>query len=171
MPPFKDENIFIIAPGSQTTLAQLGLPESFTPASHRFPTRMFQAPDGKTFEPYKIISRKKEKVEGTDTAMGGTTDGELQEVEEEEELVEYPEDDEGAIWPLKGTRFQSPTLAAYVLTSCRGSNRQHASLLRLPSIYSRHFLPWTTYANYADCATGLDRKRSRGPYTIHVRKV
>jgi actin-related protein 9 len=95
MPPFRDEHILIIAPGSQTTLAQLGLPESFTPASHRFTTRMFEAPDGKTFEPYKIRSRKKETVANGDVEMTGSN-------EDEEELVEFPEDDEGAIYPLKG---------------------------------------------------------------------
>jgi actin-related protein 9 len=103
MPPFKDEHILIIAPGSQTTLAQLGLPESFTPASHRFPTRMFPAPDGKTYEPYKIRSRKKEPViNGADVEMGGT--GEATEGDDQE-LVELPEDDEGAIYPLKGKSF------------------------------------------------------------------
>lgn len=95
MPPFRDEHILIIAPGSQTTLAQLGLPESFTPASHRFTTRMFEAPDGKTYEPYMIRSRKKEVVTNGDVEMAGSN-------EEEEELVEFPEDDEGAIYPLKG---------------------------------------------------------------------
>lgn len=99
MPPFRDENILIIAPGSQTTLAQFGLPESFTPASHKFPTRVFPAPDGKTFEPYKINARKKENVINGDVEMGEAAEG-----EEEEELVEEPEDDEGAIWPLKGMR-------------------------------------------------------------------
>ena len=100
MPPFKDEHILIIAPGSQTTLAQLGLPESFTPASHRLPTRMFLSPDGKTYEPYKIRSQKKEPVvtNGEDTSMGGVD----KDKEEEEELIEDPEDEEGAIYPLKG---------------------------------------------------------------------
>ncbi|OJD21446.1 hypothetical protein ACJ73_07215 [Blastomyces percursus] len=54
MPAFKDEHILIIAPGSQTTLAQLGLPESFTPAKFRFPTRMFPAKKKGEWEPYKI---------------------------------------------------------------------------------------------------------------------
>ncbi|OAX77511.1 hypothetical protein ACJ72_08190, partial [Emergomyces africanus] len=54
MPAFKDEHILIIAPGSQTTLAQLGLPESFTPAKFRFPTRMFPADKKGEWEPYKI---------------------------------------------------------------------------------------------------------------------
>ncbi len=116
MPPFRDEHILILAPGSQTTLAQLGLPESFTPASHRFPTRVFPAPDGKTFEPYKIRAVKKardvemggvEKVEGEGEGEGGE--------EEEEELVEYPEDEEGAIWPLKGI----PPAQGYIYTYLR----------------------------------------------------
>ena len=106
MPPFKDENILIIAPGSQTTLAQLGLPESFTPASHRFSSRVFPTPDGKSFEPHKIKSRKKiatsngeakiepdTKMEDTKTETGG----------DEFEEFEDPEDEEGAIYPLKGT--------------------------------------------------------------------
>ncbi|KAH8667504.1 hypothetical protein BGZ60DRAFT_452194 [Tricladium varicosporioides] len=108
MPPFRDEHILIIAPGTQTTLAQLGLPESFTPAANRFPTRMFLAPDGKSYEPYKVCSQKKEKAvangEGADVEMAGTTE-EPKVEEDEEELVEYPEDDEGAIWPLKEGRI------------------------------------------------------------------
>lgn len=101
MPPFRDEHILIISPGSQTTLAQLGLPESFTPASHRFATRMFPAPDGKSWEPYKIKTRKKEKINtaGADVKMVGGDGGE----EDEEELIELPEDEEGAVWPLKGS--------------------------------------------------------------------
>ncbi|PYH93131.1 chromatin remodeling complex subunit [Aspergillus ellipticus CBS 707.79] len=68
MPPFKDEHILIIAPGSQVTLAQLGLPESFTPARYRFATRMFPAEKTGEYEPYKIRERRQEvKVSnGTD---------------------------------------------------------------------------------------------------------
>ena len=98
MPPFKDENILIIAPGSQTTLAQLGLPESFTPPTHRFPSRMFPAPDGKTYEPYKIQARKKAVAGDGDVDMEGTEAN----ADEEEELLENPDDGEGAIYPLKG---------------------------------------------------------------------
>ena len=100
MPPFKDEHILLIAPGSQTTLAQLGLPESFTPAALRLPTRMFPSPDGNTYEPYKIRSRKK-IINGGDVEMSGV---ESRPAEDEEELVELPDDDEGAIYPLKGMR-------------------------------------------------------------------
>ncbi|KAE8417948.1 actin-domain-containing protein [Aspergillus pseudocaelatus] len=68
MPPFKDEHILIIAPGSQVTLAQLGLPESFTPARFRFPTRMFPAEKKGEYEPYKIRERRQEEKpsNGTD---------------------------------------------------------------------------------------------------------
>jgi len=120
MPPFRDEHILIIAPGSQTTLAQLGLPESFTPASHRFATRMFPSPDGKTYEPYKIRSRKKEGISnGGDVEMGGTGGSKLD--EDEEELIELPDDDEGAIYPLKGMRTFS-NCNAPPLTVRRGTN-------------------------------------------------
>jgi len=61
---------------------------------------MFLSPDGKTYEPYKIRSQKKEPVvtNGEDTSMGGVD----KDKEEEEELIEDPEDEEGAIYPLKG---------------------------------------------------------------------
>lgn len=96
MPPFRDEHILIIAPGSQTTLAQLGLPESFTPAQHRFATRMFPAPDGKTWEPVKVKSVVKEKDGAGDSEMkeGDGGDG--------EEEVEEVDSEEGAVWPLVG---------------------------------------------------------------------
>ncbi|RKF59345.1 putative chromatin remodeling complex subunit [Erysiphe neolycopersici] len=100
MPPFKDEHILIIVPGSQTTLAQLGLPESFTTPSHRFPTRMFLAPDRKTWEPHKICERPKEPSDGN-VAMSGTSE------ERETEFVEYPDQHEGAIWPIKEGRIEN----------------------------------------------------------------
>ncbi|QSZ31049.1 hypothetical protein DSL72_000610 [Monilinia vaccinii-corymbosi] len=114
MPPFKDEHILIIAPGSQTTLAQLGLPESFTPPQRRFPTRMFLAPDGKSYEPYKIRPKKKDAAA---TANGDTKAGGVKEdkADEEEELEEVPEDDEGAIWPLKEGRIENlPAFCAFL---------------------------------------------------------
>ncbi|KAJ5885370.1 hypothetical protein N7495_009880 [Penicillium taxi] len=55
-----DEHILLIAPGSQMTLAQLGLPEQFTPAQFRFPTRMFPAQNAGEFEPYKVRERRRE---------------------------------------------------------------------------------------------------------------
>lgn len=98
----------MIAPGSQTTLAQLGLPESFTPASHRFPTRVFLAPDGKSYEPYRVVAKKKEKNQGGNgkgDGEGGVSSEVGAAAEETEELIEYPDDDEGAIWPIKGVFY------------------------------------------------------------------
>lgn len=40
------------------TLAQLGLPETFTPARFRFPTRMFPAQKKGEYEPYQIRERR-----------------------------------------------------------------------------------------------------------------
>lgn len=55
---------------------------------------MFPTEDGKQYEPHRIKLVKKESTTNGDVSMNGT---------EEEELVEDPEDDEGATWPLKGT--------------------------------------------------------------------
>ncbi|OAP60455.1 hypothetical protein AYL99_05457 [Fonsecaea erecta] len=57
MPPFRDEHVLIIAPGSQITAAQLGLPESFTPPKYRFPTRMFPGANPGEWEPVKIRTK------------------------------------------------------------------------------------------------------------------
>ncbi|ESZ90152.1 putative SWI/SNF and RSC complexes subunit arp9 [Sclerotinia borealis F-4128] len=114
MPPFKDEHILIIAPGSQTTLAQLGLPESFTPPQRRFPTRMFLAPDKKTYEPYRIRPKKKDApaTANVDTEMGGIKEDKA---DGEEDLEEVPEDDGGAIWPLKEGRIENlPAFCAFL---------------------------------------------------------
>ncbi|RDL31411.1 uncharacterized protein BP5553_09620 [Venustampulla echinocandica] len=101
-PQFREEHILMIAPGSKTTLAQLGLPDSYTPASHRFPTRVFLAPDGKTYEPYRVVAKKKE----TEQRENGNGAGEVVgAAEEDEELIEYPDDDEGAIWPIEAGRI------------------------------------------------------------------
>jgi actin-related protein 9 len=103
MPPFKDEHILIIAPGSQTTLAQLGLPESFTPAQHRFRSRVFLSEDGKTYDPHKLVKKAKEEVaDGEDVDMDGTGG--------EDVYIEDPNDEEGAIWPLKGLTNRIPSL-------------------------------------------------------------
>ncbi|CAG8974802.1 hypothetical protein HYALB_00000415 [Hymenoscyphus albidus] len=81
MPPYKDDQLWTIVPGSYTTQVQVKLPESLAPAEHNIPTRMFLAPDGKTYEPYRV----KENDAG--------------------ELIEYPDDGEGAIRPLKGGKI------------------------------------------------------------------
>ncbi|KAL8671771.1 MAG: hypothetical protein Q9168_003742 [Polycauliona sp. 1 TL-2023] len=114
MPPFKDEHILVIAPGSQTTLAQLGLPESFTPAQLRVSTRMFPAEKKGEWEPLKVHERKitKHKQDAApepadgDTAMGGT-DGETDPIVVEEEDTYFEEDpttEEGAVYPIREGR-------------------------------------------------------------------
>lgn len=57
---------------------------------------------------------------GADVNMSGTR--EVKAEEEEEELIEDPEDDEGAIYPLKGISIMLGALLQW-LTKRRGSNR------------------------------------------------
>ena len=106
MPPLQ-----LIAPGSQITLAQLGLPESFTPARLRVPTRMFPAEKEGEYEPIKVREKKSTKppqVENAPAAadvqmtdVNGEADG--KEKEQEEDEIQYEEDptsDDGAIYPI-----------------------------------------------------------------------
>ena len=96
----------IISPGSQTTLAQLGLPESFTPARYRLRSRMFQAEKDGEYEAVKI--RRKEKTRQSRPAQDSAlTNGEEHDGEKEEEEPEWEEDrvsEEGAIWPIQDGR-------------------------------------------------------------------
>ncbi|KAL2140220.1 hypothetical protein VTI28DRAFT_4068 [Corynascus sepedonium] len=64
---WREEQVLVICPGSQTTLAQLGCNE-LTPPAHRFPTRMFRDPDsgegsssgsGDNWRPYHTFKRRK----------------------------------------------------------------------------------------------------------------
>ncbi|GAB1213991.1 hypothetical protein ATERTT37_003147 [Aspergillus terreus] len=89
MPPFKDEHILIIAPGSQVTLAQLGLPESFTPARFRFPTRMFPAEKKGEYEPYKV--RERRQVVNPPTTTNGTNTSQKEDVEMKDAEPAAPE--------------------------------------------------------------------------------
>ena len=60
----------IVAPGSQITAAQLGLPESFTPPKYRFPTRMFPGANPGEWEPIKIrpkVTTRPKPVDVVDT--------------------------------------------------------------------------------------------------------
>lgn len=97
----------MIAPGSETTLAQLGLPESFTPARVRIRSRMFPAEKEGEFEPYKIRRRQDKPVEKPAAQEGDaqsegkpTADGDDEIVWEEDRLSE-----EGAIWPIQDGRI------------------------------------------------------------------
>ena len=106
----------LISPGSRTTLAQLGLPESFAPARLRVSTRMFPAEKKGEWEPLKVREKKVTKVsppevkgdgDPSETQMNGangTAPDVLTKAEEAEEETLYEEDpttEDGAIFPLQ----------------------------------------------------------------------
>jgi len=110
----------LIIPGSQTTLAQLGLPESFTPARLRISTRMFPAERKGEWEVLKVRERKITKSH-THNEVDGQTNGDVpmgegveeqakaeaktEIVDEEETLYEEdPTTEEGAVWPIRNGR-------------------------------------------------------------------
>lgn len=105
----------IIVPGSQTTLAQLGLPESFTPARLRLPSHMFPAEKKGEWEPVKVRLKSPRNTDGheahgkvnTDTAMVETNGAGDDTVDLEEEVLyeEDPTTDEGAVWPIRAGRI------------------------------------------------------------------
>ncbi len=83
---WREEQVLIICPGSQTTLAQLGCNE-LTPPAHRFPTRMFRDEDSDDWRPFRTYKRKKEGGAAGDDAW---------------EYVEDVESAEGAVYPIQG---------------------------------------------------------------------
>ncbi|AEO70884.1 uncharacterized protein THITE_2122726, partial [Thermothielavioides terrestris NRRL 8126] len=87
---WREEQVLVICPGSQTTLAQLGCNE-LTPPAHRFPTRMFKDPDSDDWRPYHTYKRKKE---------GATAEG-----EDAWEYVEDTDSVEGAVYPIQAGRI------------------------------------------------------------------
>ncbi|KAJ9621218.1 Actin-like protein arp9 (SWI/SNF complex component arp9) [Taxawa tesnikishii (nom. ined.)] len=102
MPPFKDEQILIIAPGSKTCLAQLGLPESFTPARVRIRSCMFQAEKDGQYEPHKIRRRAKASANGAQETKPQAND------DDDDDGYTYEEDfisEDGAIWPMVAGRI------------------------------------------------------------------
>ncbi|PSN72101.1 hypothetical protein BS50DRAFT_569656 [Corynespora cassiicola Philippines] len=106
MPPFKDEQIIIIAPGSETTVAQLGLPESFTPARLRVRSRMFPAEKEGEWEPYKVRRRQDKPEQANGSAQ--PTDGDATAAPADDDEVLYEEDrvsEEGAVWPIQEGRI------------------------------------------------------------------
>ena len=83
---WREEQVLIICPGSQTTMAQLGCHE-LTPPAHRIPTRMFRDPETKEWRPYHTYKRKK---------AGATGDG-----EDDFEWVEDRDSTVGAVYPME----------------------------------------------------------------------
>ncbi|CAK7197894.1 Actin-like protein arp9 [Sporothrix eucalyptigena] len=96
MNKFKEEQILIICPGSQTTMAQLGCGE-LTPPALRIPTRMFRDEETGEWRPYRTWKRKKQQK-----LLTATSNGAAGAEEDEWEYVEDPESSEGAVYPLEG---------------------------------------------------------------------
>jgi actin-related protein 9 len=122
----------LIAPGSELTLAQLGLPEPYSPAKVRIATRMFPAEKAGEYEPHRIRKITKSSTSNTtpttipgasgqplkeDVVMKdagasapreGTAEGaEKAETEPAQEVL-YEEDvmsDEGAVYPIRDGRI------------------------------------------------------------------
>lgn len=91
---FREEQVLVICPGSQTTLAQMGVAE-LSPPTHRFPTRMFPDPEkSNSYLPNHTYKRKKPKPTGEDHPR-----------EDEWEWVEDSDSTEGAIYPIVGEIF------------------------------------------------------------------
>lgn len=105
----------MIVPGSQTTLAQLGLPESFTPARLRLPSLMFPAEKKGEWEPVKVRLKPSKNTDehephakpNADTAMveANAAGDDIVELEEEVLYEEDPTTDEGAVWPIQAGRI------------------------------------------------------------------
>lgn len=100
---WREEQVLIICPGSQTTLAQLGCNELTLPA-HRFPTRMFRDEDSDDWRPFRTYKRKKEGEAAGDDGW---------------ERVEDVESAEGAVYPIQGV-FVSPSLSFSLSFFCNG---------------------------------------------------
>lgn len=102
---WREEQVLVLCPGSQTTLAQLGCNE-LTPPAHRFPTRMFRDSESTEdyWRPYHTYRRKKDG--SGDNSSGGGLGGEGGkgdgEGEGEWEYVEDVDSVEGAVYPIQG---------------------------------------------------------------------
>ncbi|AEO60575.1 hypothetical protein MYCTH_2309899 [Thermothelomyces thermophilus ATCC 42464] len=112
---WREDQVLIICPGSQTTLAQLGCNE-LTPPAHRFPTRMFRDVDSDNWRPYHTYKRRKggdggakKEEEGDKAAAGGQEEGAAEGAaggeEEEWEYVEDVDSVEGAVYPIQAGRI------------------------------------------------------------------
>ncbi|KAI0974411.1 putative chromatin remodeling complex subunit [Xylaria arbuscula] len=101
---WREDQVLVICPGSQTTMAQLGCSE-LTPPAHRIATRMFKDEESDEYRPYYTFKRKKadktDKTNKTETAApaDGPNDDDKLEVVEDRDSVE------GAIYPIQGGRI------------------------------------------------------------------
>jgi actin-related protein 9 len=91
---WREEQVLVICPGSQTTMAQLGCSE-LTPPANRIPTRMFKDADSGEYLPFHTFKRKK----------GGDGSASKADDEDEYEYVEDRDSVEGAVYPIVGGRI------------------------------------------------------------------
>ena len=94
---WREEQILIVCPGSQTTMAQLGCGE-LTPPAHRFPTRMFKDEESELWRPYH--TEKRRKALPASSGDGGQGQVTKTSAEDEWEYVEDVDSGEGAVYPL-----------------------------------------------------------------------
>lgn len=107
---WREDQVLVICPGSQTTMAQLGCSE-LTPPAHRIPTRMFKDQDGEGYRPYHTYKRKKADKAGTTASA----DGAKEKKEDEWEYVEDRDSLEGVIYPMQGGRIVNmPAFLAFL---------------------------------------------------------
>jgi actin-related protein 9 len=104
-------------PGSETTLAQLGLPETFTPPKWKFPTRMFPGDKEGEYTPMKIVQVTK-TTENAPVSSNGGGDYEMTDVAPEATTLETsyvddPLDTSDAVYPMiAGSIVNYPCLFA-----------------------------------------------------------
>ena len=92
---WKEEQILIICPGSQTTMAQLGCGELTLPAM-RVPTRMFQDEETGEWRPNHVEKRRRITANGASNGVT-TANG-----DDQWEYIEDPDSTEGATYPIQG---------------------------------------------------------------------
>ena len=89
---FREDQVLVICPGSQTTMAQMGVGE-LSPPTHRFPTRMFPDPENPgNYLPNHTYKCRKPSQAGSETINDAG--------EDEYEWVEDPDSSEGAVYPI-----------------------------------------------------------------------
>lgn len=125
----------MISPGSQVTLAQLGLPESFTPAKLRLASRMFPALEPGTWTWTKVReAREGEKDRLLATVMArqddddDDDDDEEEDDEEEEDEEEAEEGDEATAKPEDDSTEKPKTSAPAVAGAIIAATEDTAKL-------------------------------------------
>ncbi|KAB5577868.1 hypothetical protein GE09DRAFT_1214079 [Coniochaeta sp. 2T2.1] len=94
---WKEEQILIICPGSQTTIAQLGCGE-LTPPALRVPTRMFQDEETGEWRPNHVEKRRRITANGANATATANGDDQW-------EYIEDPDSTEGATYPIQAGRI------------------------------------------------------------------